>query len=318
MLFTDKITIAIPVYERKEYFDKALESALNQTIKCQIIVVDNASSHDYFKDKCKEKGIPYYRNDINIGMFPNWNLCFKYAETDFVHLLGDDDFLEDRYIEKFISTLNEYPALDLYFTNFVSREHNGNETAPNIHTLPFGYFNEGRKILEYGVKYKLGFPVISSAIRKSAFTGFYEKFHASNDWVWIYGNAGNLRIYGEQEILYNRGVHSLQDSGNIKTHINCVISIAYIYKKTLSDYFRNDINLRAVALKRALDADYYFLSLIDSENLKDFIKQDNIYSVFFAEELKNDMLLFFYSKIPKILRRLIYSLLRRVKILESI
>lgn len=44
MNFTDLITIAIPCYERKEFFLFALESALNQTIKCKVIVVDNCSS----------------------------------------------------------------------------------------------------------------------------------------------------------------------------------------------------------------------------------------------------------------------------------
>ena len=45
MNYTDLLTIAMPVYERKDFFVEALESAIKQTIKCKIIVIDNCSSH---------------------------------------------------------------------------------------------------------------------------------------------------------------------------------------------------------------------------------------------------------------------------------
>ena len=44
MSFTNLLTIALPCYERKEFFLEALDSALNQTVKCNIIVVDNCCS----------------------------------------------------------------------------------------------------------------------------------------------------------------------------------------------------------------------------------------------------------------------------------
>ena len=47
--FTGLVTIAMPVYERKDFFREALDSALNQPVKCKVIVVDNCSSHDYFE-----------------------------------------------------------------------------------------------------------------------------------------------------------------------------------------------------------------------------------------------------------------------------
>ena len=43
------LTIAMPVYERIDFFQEALESALRQTPPVNIIVVDNASTKTDFK-----------------------------------------------------------------------------------------------------------------------------------------------------------------------------------------------------------------------------------------------------------------------------
>ena len=76
MIKTDVlVTIAFPVFERYEFFEEALNSAINQTIVTPIIVVDNGSSHSKFKNYCDKfpNKVKYYRNDFNIGMFANWN-----------------------------------------------------------------------------------------------------------------------------------------------------------------------------------------------------------------------------------------------------
>ena len=83
MRFTDLLTISMPVYERKDFFRMALESALNQTVKCKVIVVDNCSSHDYFEKVCREKNVPYYRNDYNLGMARNFARVFELADSKF-------------------------------------------------------------------------------------------------------------------------------------------------------------------------------------------------------------------------------------------
>ena len=111
MKFTDLLTIAIPVYERKDFFLEALNSAINQTVKCNIIVIDNCSSHDYFKKICLEKKITYYRNDRNIGQDPNLNKCYKLPETEFVTLLWDDDILEPTYVSSFLDAWNKHRIL---------------------------------------------------------------------------------------------------------------------------------------------------------------------------------------------------------------
>ena len=107
---TDKITIAIPVYERYEYFEEALNSAINQSVTCRIIVVDNASQTKSFETqitKTANSNIKYYRNHKNLGMVGNWNECIKLTTTEWLTILHDDDILFPDFIK-------EYEALGVY------------------------------------------------------------------------------------------------------------------------------------------------------------------------------------------------------------
>jgi len=55
----DLLTIALPVYKRTDYIKSALDSAINQTIKCRILLIDNNSPHEEFK-----KIIDSYNNPL--------------------------------------------------------------------------------------------------------------------------------------------------------------------------------------------------------------------------------------------------------------
>ena len=47
---TERLTIALPVYKRTDFIRQALDSAINQTVKCSILLIDNNSPHHEFKE----------------------------------------------------------------------------------------------------------------------------------------------------------------------------------------------------------------------------------------------------------------------------
>ena len=49
-MMVERFTIALPVYKRTDYIRQALESAINQTVKCTFLLIDNNSPHNDFKD----------------------------------------------------------------------------------------------------------------------------------------------------------------------------------------------------------------------------------------------------------------------------
>ncbi len=226
--FTDLVTIAMPVYERTNYFREALDSALNQTVKCEIIVVDNCSSHHFFEEVCKEKKVTYYRNETNIGLYNNLNKCYSLAKTEYVKFLQDDDILSPNYIHSFLKAKNQYPDIDIFFSNYTIISTKGK--VPHHYTIPFGYMANGYKVIEYAANYELNFPYMTSTIKKGlapldldtneSFGGY--------DWLWIYSNADRFSFYGDPEKLYLYRIHMEKASDRKKDWVANRLTHSYI------------------------------------------------------------------------------------------
>jgi glycosyltransferase involved in cell wall biosynthesis len=277
----------MPVYERKDFFVEALESALNQTVKCKVIVVDNCSSHDYFEKICKSKNVPYYRNDRNIGMAANFARGFELSETKFVMNLQDDDQLSPIYVESFLEAFNKHPDIDIFFPDFVRLTARGK--LPHRHVLPFGYMKNGEKVIEYGIKYKLGFPYMASAIKRAKVKSFEGEYEGSGsyDWVWIYSEADRFSFYGDPRILYIFRDHDMQDTKRNSIHYN--LTIPYIYDVILKGKVK-DTDLKRKAAKTAFLELVHLKSVADKKTIGDFLKKDTVFSNYLREKIKEDML----------------------------
>lgn len=121
----EKLTIALPVYKRTDFIREALESAMNQTVKCSILLIDNNSPHHDFKKILDGYNYPhakYVRTDETVPQDENFNNCFRYAETPWVTILHDDDMLHCQFAEFTGQILDKYEdrAGGIVFKNFVS------------------------------------------------------------------------------------------------------------------------------------------------------------------------------------------------------
>jgi glycosyltransferase involved in cell wall biosynthesis len=106
------LTIAIPAYKRTDFIRRALDSAVEQTVKCRILLIDNCSPHDEFKkivDSYNNPLISYVRNEVTVPLEENFNKCFHLCQTPWVSILHDDDMLHIQYVETAQKILNKYP-----------------------------------------------------------------------------------------------------------------------------------------------------------------------------------------------------------------
>ena len=313
MSFTDLLTISMPVYERMDFFREALDSALNQTVKCKVIVIDNCSSHDFYEKVCKEKNVTYYRNDRNIGMAANFAKGFELAETKYVMNLQDDDRLSPEYVESFVKAIEQYPDLDIFFSNFLKITADGEQ--PHQHTLPFGYMENGQKIIEYGIKYKLGYPYIASCIKRTIIHAFHGEYKGSGsyDWVWVYSEADKFSFYGDSRQLYMFREHDQQDTQ--LNNINYALTIPYIYEKVLLGKVTNP-NLKKIAMKHAFWSIIYLKSVAKRKVLRDIIKEENIYANYLNDKIEKNIIIKLIFILPKAFVSLGYKVLHKVGIIS--
>ena len=103
-----KVSIVIPTFNRANLLVKTIESALNQTVKCEIIVCDHGSSDNTpeVMEKYKNK-VKYIRRDKDLGMHFCWLEGGLSTTNDLIHIHYDDDYMEPTFIERTLSMMGD-------------------------------------------------------------------------------------------------------------------------------------------------------------------------------------------------------------------
>ncbi|MBX9770735.1 MAG: glycosyltransferase, partial [Candidatus Obscuribacterales bacterium] len=92
----DKITIAIPTYNRDDYLRQAISSVLDEKdLDLELLIVDTASPVNVKEivDSFNDARLKYVYYPENLGMVGAGNKCIELCETKFLMLLADDDRL---------------------------------------------------------------------------------------------------------------------------------------------------------------------------------------------------------------------------------
>ncbi|MEI7729963.1 MAG: glycosyltransferase family 2 protein [Verrucomicrobiota bacterium] len=125
------ITIAVTVYNRRDYILKAVESALSQTVPVRVMVVEDCGPDASLRDLVLAKfgdRITYYRSPVRHGLFGNWNTCLEQCPTPWLSILHDDDYLATDFIENAIRLASAFPDRGFYcgrgrYTDQTGQEH---------------------------------------------------------------------------------------------------------------------------------------------------------------------------------------------------
>ena len=107
-----KVSILIPVFNRKDYIAECIQSALDQTFTdFEIVVVDNASEDGTWemcqKFAAMDSRVRIFRNDSNIGPVRNWKRCAEEAKGEFSKILFSDDCLEPNCLSEMVPKLDD-------------------------------------------------------------------------------------------------------------------------------------------------------------------------------------------------------------------
>lgn len=108
-------TVVIPTFNRANLLPDAVVSVLNQTVACEIIVVDHGSTDSTREIVTQWAGrVTYLRRDVDSGPQFSWLDGVLLASHDIVKILHDDDWLEPTFIERCLSLME--PGVGFVFT----------------------------------------------------------------------------------------------------------------------------------------------------------------------------------------------------------
>lgn len=283
-------TIAIPVYMRVLGFKNALESALSVEGATEILVIDDNSNHNEFKEICdsfQDSKIRYLKNEQNIGLFANWNKCVENAVGEFVSILCSDDLIESNAFRLFEKAYMENNGIDVFFGTFATFTSEKNDAV--FHRYFKSGTMKGTELLKDAILNGPCFPVLS-IMRKTTILKypFVAKPHSGNDWLWIYSNAMHLNLYATNETINYWRRHPDQDA--VKSQSITTDCWPLMYRVAQDQLFTIDKSLSNKAYKRSK-------GVILSWLVNDFKSRTGYFKRLLGDEAKSNLFLIESSKI---------------------
>jgi len=108
------VSVLMTVYNRSKYIAEAIESVIKSTYtNWELIITDNCSidnSLEIAKSyEQKDSRIKVYKNETNIGQFPNRNKAADYAKGKYLKYVDADDLLYPHGLEILVYHMEKFP-----------------------------------------------------------------------------------------------------------------------------------------------------------------------------------------------------------------
>lgn len=145
----NKVSILITTFNRADKVVKALDTALNQTYKCEVVVVDHGST-DKTQEVVQKYGdkIKYVRKDEDFGPHFSWLDGILHCSGDFIHIQHDDDWISPDFIEKCMNLMNDEVGCVFSDSEIVFLGTEKTKTQYNLNKKKYGTGIYNRNILE--------------------------------------------------------------------------------------------------------------------------------------------------------------------------
>lgn len=135
-------SIIIPTFNRAHLVTRAVESAINQTYPCEVVVCDHGSTDDTPQVMAQYKGkIRYIRREEDKGPIVCWRDGIEQATGEIVHITYDDDWLMPTFMEKTIAKLDD--DIGFVYTRVTTYHQEGSKTSIGLkHPPNLGYMKD--------------------------------------------------------------------------------------------------------------------------------------------------------------------------------
>jgi glycosyltransferase involved in cell wall biosynthesis len=135
-------SIIIPTFNRAHLVTCAVESAMNQTYPCEVVVCDHGSTDNTPDVMAQYKGkIRYIRREEDRGPIVCWRDGVEQATGEIVHITYDDDWLMPTFMEKAIAKLDD--DVGFVYTNVIMYYQGRNKTSIGFNHPPnVGYMKD--------------------------------------------------------------------------------------------------------------------------------------------------------------------------------
>ena len=140
-------SVIIPLYNKEDTIERAVDSVLNQTFKKFELIVINDGSTDLSLNKIIDIKDDRIRivNKENQGVSSARNLGIKMSNTNWICFLDADDYWENDFLEKFYKQIGNSNEIGFVFSSYFINEKPIRVVNINKAIIVNHFFNQIRK-----------------------------------------------------------------------------------------------------------------------------------------------------------------------------
>lgn len=212
------LSVMIPTHEPGSYLVGALRSVLRQDLgseQMQIAVVDDASRSDVqalIEQAAGHGRVELHTTDTNRGISGNWNRCLQLARGHVVHLLHQDDLIEDGFYRRMLPPFTRHPELGMAFCRhaFIDSQ---NRTTRVSHREKWFAGVLGAWLERIATKQRVQCPavLVPRAVYENI-GGYRTDLHYALDWEMWVRIAARYAVWYEPKVLARYRRHEENES----------------------------------------------------------------------------------------------------------
>jgi glycosyltransferase involved in cell wall biosynthesis len=213
------------VYNHANYLEQCIDSAINQVIPFdEIVIVDDCSpdpSVQKILSKYKKTDrVRLYKNKENLGIASTQNYAISLCNSDFIAFLDCDDYLEREARAGFDSYYKIKPG-DYFFSNRIEVIQGGGVRRVDVSSHIYEYETLTQCLLEHMVASHF------KVIRKECLDkigGFPSNTDGVQDWVVAVNIITDTNAVHMAEYLYFHRIHPAQTTGQDSVRYMSVVN----------------------------------------------------------------------------------------------
>lgn len=197
------VSIIIPSHNYGRYLGEAIESAINQTVPCEVIVIDDCSTDNSVEIAVRyRRNVKLIQNKKNVGVAQTRNIGIEAASGDFIVCLDADDKLYPNFVEKHLAAFRTNEDAIAYASiNLVDASGNhANKTWFNKDAVPALQTNGKNQIPSCCMFRKIWWK------KAGGYDGKFSPAEDANLWLKIFGLGGQA-VRASKESLMDYRMH---------------------------------------------------------------------------------------------------------------
>lgn len=238
-----KVFIGMPAYNGERFIGEAIDSLISQSYTDWTLLISDDASTDSTQTICrkyveKDNRIVYYRQEKNIGMFPNFKFVLDHAQGDYFMWAAHDDIREKDYLNVCVDHLERNKNLGLATTRMAAIDSFGRTMTEELELTRLsgkpGYVSVARYVLQPEIlgKCNLMYGLFTMKAARATWAAYPQRHVWGQDYMFSLALISRFEIYVDPQILFKKRLggfsspHALADDRE-----NAVRKVAYKHPK---------------------------------------------------------------------------------------